>query len=407
MTLQDKKILLGVTGSIAAFKTVFLARELMRRGAEVRVVMTASAQDFIAPLTFATLTDHRVYSDFTEDIDQGTWTNHVELGLWGDLFLVAPATAKTLSAFATGSCANFLQAVYLSARCPVAVAPAMDLDMYSHPATQENLVKLAEQGRHVIEPTSGLLASGLEGKGRMMEPEDLADWVEAHFSANAPLQGKSVLLTAGPTHEPIDAVRFLGNRSSGKMGYALAREFVEAGAEVHLVSGPVYLARPDGLASFTEVETADQMYTATMSRFENMDLAIACAAVADARPTQASTEKLHRADLPNAIELTPTKDILKAMGEMKKPHQCLVGFALETDDGVARAKAKIQGKNLDFIVLNTTQDEGAGFLTDTNKITMLTRDGEVHKFGLKKKTEVAQDIVQFTVQYILDAQHIL
>jgi phosphopantothenoylcysteine decarboxylase / phosphopantothenate---cysteine ligase len=407
MTLQDKKILLGVTGSIAAFKTVFLARELMRRGAEVRVVMTASAQDFIAPLTFATLTDHRVYSDFTEDIDQGTWTNHVELGLWGDLFLVAPATAKTLSAFATGSCANFLQAVYLSARCPVAVAPAMDLDMYSHPATQENLVKLAEQGRHVIEPTSGLLASGLEGKGRMMEPEDLADWVEAHFSANAPLRGKAALLTVGPTHEPIDAVRFLGNRSSGKMGYALARELVEAGAEVHLVSGPVHLAQPDGLASFTEVETADQMYTATMSRFENMDLAIACAAVADARPTQASTEKLHRADLPLAIELTPTKDILKAMGEMKKSHQCLVGFALETDDGVASAKAKIQGKNLDFIVLNTTQDEGAGFLTDTNKITMLTRDGEVHKFGLKKKTEVAQDIVQFTVQYILDAQHIL
>lgn len=392
--VHGRKILLGVTGSIAAFKAVFLARELIRRGAEVRVVMTAAATEFVGPLTFATLTGHRVYSDFTEDADQGTWTNHVDLGLWADLFVVAPATAETLSAFSTGRCTNFLQAVFLSSRCDVMVAPAMDLDMFSHAATQANLHLLRERGISVIEPVSGPLASGLEGKGRMEEPDAIADAVEGYFESRAPLRGLRVLITAGPTHEPIDAVRFIGNRSSGKMGVALAQAFIDQGAQVSLLLGPATVAPPVGCEEVVRFETAAELVAAVAERWGQMDVGIAAAAVADVRPVAPATNKLHRADLPPAIALEPTPDVLAYMGQHKAGHQKLIGFALETDEGRASAASKLERKNLDGIVLNTLLDDGAGFQTDTNKVS--TFDGrDWHTFELKSKAEVARDLVNF------------
>ena len=391
--LHNKRILLGITGSIAAYKSALLARELQRRGAEVRVVMSQAATEFITPLTLATLTGHRVYSDFTENKDQGTWTNHVDLGLWADAFLIAPATAQTLSSMVQGAGDSFLLAVHLSSRCPVIVAPAMDLDMFTHPATQENLRTLAERGVGIIEPESGPLASGLEGKGRMAEPEHIADWMNEWFKAAAPLSGKRVLITAGPTHEPIDAVRFIGNRSSGKMGYALAEAFVQQGATVVLVSGPVQLNAPAGVHECVKVETAQEMYDAATARFVDADIAVAAAAVADARPASPSDRKLHKNELPSAISLEPTSDILAAWGAAKKPGQTVVGFALETDDGVASAQSKLERKRADFMVLNSTADTGAGFGTDTNRITIFEKNGDSHKFELKSKAEVANDIV--------------
>lgn len=395
--VHGRKILLGVTGSIAAFKAVFLARELIRRGAEVRVVMTAAATEFVGPLTFATLTGHRVYSDFTEDRDQGTWTNHVDLGLWADLFIVAPATAETLSAFATGRCTNFLQAVFLSSRCEVMVAPAMDLDMFSNAATQQNLQSLRERGLTVIEPTSGLLASGLEGKGRMEEPEAIADAVDAFFESRAPLRGLRVLITAGPTHEPIDAVRFIGNRSSGKMGVALADAFIDKGAQVTLLLGPSTVPVPEGCKEVVRFETASELAEAVTERWTRMDVGIAAAAVADVRPVAPAAIKMHRSDLPPAIALEPTPDVLAYMGQHKQGHQKLIGFALETDDGRASAASKLERKNLDGIVLNTLLDDGAGFQADTNKVS--TFDGsDWHTFELKSKAEVARDLVNFIQQ---------
>lgn len=395
--VHGRKILLGVTGSIAAFKAVFLARELIRRGAEVRVVMTAAATEFVGPLTFATLTGHRVYSDFTEDRDQGTWTNHVDLGLWADLFIVAPATAETLSAFATGRCTNFLQAVFLSSRCEVMVAPAMDLDMFSNAATQKNLQSLRERGLTVIEPTSGLLASGLEGKGRMEEPEAIADAVDAFFESRAPLRGLRVLITAGPTHEPIDAVRFIGNRSSGKMGVALADAFIDKGAQVTLLLGPSTVPVPEGCKEVVRFETASELAEAVTERWTRMDVGIAAAAVADVRPVAPAAIKMHRSDLPPAIALEPTPDVLAYMGQHKQGHQKLIGFALETDDGRASAASKLERKNLDGIVLNTLLDDGAGFQADTNKVS--TFDGsDWHTFELKSKAEVARDLVNFIQQ---------
>ena len=391
--LTGRRILLGITGSIAAYKSAFLARELMRRGAEVRVVMTAAATEFITPLTLATLTGHRVYSDFTEDKDQGTWTNHVDLGLWGDLFLVAPASANTLSAMVSGHCDNFFQAVFLSAKCPVMVAPAMDLDMFAHPSTQANLETLTARGTTLIEPGSGPLASGLEGKGRMAEPEEIAEAVEAFFFQRAPLRGKSVVITLGPTHEPIDAVRFIGNRSSGKMGRALVQKLLERGATVHVVAGPVGFGPEPGVASWTSVETAEEMHQAALPLFEQADIGIATAAVADARPAMQVNDKLHRADLPDAIPLEPTPDILKAWGAMKRSGQFLIGFALEHHDGLASAQRKLETKNLDFVVLNELSDDGAGFQTDTNKVALVSKGGDVVKFGLKSKADVANDIL--------------
>ncbi len=396
--VHGRKILLGVTGSIAAFKAVFLARELMRRGAEVRVVMTAAATEFVGPLTFATLTGHRVYSDFTEDADQGTWTNHVDLGLWADLFLVAPATAETLAAFASGACSNFLQAVHLSSRCEVMVAPAMDLDMFAHGATQQNLLTLRERGVSVVEPGSGALASGLEGKGRMEEPERIADAVEAHFLDRAPWRGQRVLITAGPTHEPIDAVRFIGNRSSGKMGVALAAEWVKQGAEVTLLLGPTSIAPPAGCAEVVRFETAEELNALAQARWPEADWGIAAAAVADVRPAFAHEAKVHRADLPAAIPLAPTPDILAQWGASKRPNQRLVGFALETDEGRSSAESKFHRKQLDCIVLNTLLDDGAGFQTDTNKVSIYA-GANWHTFELKSKAAVAADLVAFLHPY--------
>ena len=392
--LHNKRILLGITGSIAAYKSALLARELQRRGAKVRVVMSKAATEFITPLTLATLTDHRVYSDFTESVDQGTWTNHVELGLWADVFLIAPATAQTMSSMVQGAGDSFLLAVHLSSRCPVVVAPAMDLDMFTHPATQQNLKTLSERGVGIIEPESGPLASGLEGKGRMAEPEHIADWMESWFAASAPLRGKKVLITAGPTHEPIDAVRFIGNRSSGKMGYALADAFIRLGAEVTLVSGPVQLSEPDGVHEVVKVQTAQEMYDAAVQRFPSTDIAVAAAAVADARPAEPSNKKLHKDELPEAIQLESTQDILAAWGHSKAAHQTVVGFALETDEGTASAQSKLERKKADFIVLNSTSVPGAGFETDTNQVTIFEKDGNSHKFELKSKAEVAEDIVR-------------
>ncbi len=392
--LHEKRILLGITGSIAAYKSALLARELQRRGASVRVVMTKAAIDFITPLTLATLTNHRVYSDFTESEERGTWTNHVDLGLWADTFLIAPATAQTLSSLVHGASDSFLLAVHLSSRCPVVVAPAMDLDMFAHPATQQNLAALSKRGVGIIEPESGPLASGLEGKGRMAEPEHIANWMETWFAASAPMNGKKVLITAGPTQEPIDAVRFIGNRSSGKMGYAMANAFIRLGAEVTIISGPVQLSAPKGVHELVKVQTAQEMYDAALLRFESMDIAVAVAAVADARPVKPHSVKLHKTELPESIELEPTLDILGSWGQLKKTSQIVVGFALETDEGTASAQSKLESKNADFMVLNSTSVSGAGFDTDTNQVTIFEKDGNSYKFDLKSKAEVADDIVR-------------
>lgn len=394
LTLTGRRIVLGITGSIAAYKSAVLARELRRRGADVRVVMTPGATEFITPLTLATLVDHPVHSDFTEDQDAGVWTNHVELGIWGDLILVAPATANTLAAMVHGNCDNLLQAVLLSARCPVAVAPAMDLDMYTHDATQANLKTLAERGVDVIDPGTGPLASGLVGKGRMAEPEEIADHVAARFAAELPWSGKRVVITAGPTHEPLDAVRFLGNRSSGKMGFALAEVLAKQGAEVTLVAGPVSLATPDRVKRRIDVETAVDMDVAVKGLWPDMEWGIACAAVSDFRPAESSSEKWHRGEVPSAVSLVENPDILMGMGAAKQPHQKLVGFALETDDGEKSALSKLERKNLDAIVLNTLMDDGAGFGHDTNKVSVLFRDGKSVSFELKSKYEVARDLVE-------------
>ena len=394
LPLTGRRIVLGITGSIAAYKSAVLARELRRRGAEVRVVMTPGATEFITPLTLATLVDHPVHSDFTEDEHAGVWTNHVELGIWGDLILVAPATANTLAAMVHGGCDNLLQAVLLSARCPVAVAPAMDLDMFTHDATQTNLQTLVDRGVRVIEPGTGPLASGLHGKGRMAEPEEIADEVAAHFVSHLPWAGKNVIITAGPTHEPMDAVRFLGNRSSGKMGFALAEVLANAGAQVTLVAGPVHLPTPDRVHARIDVQTAVEMNDAVQQRWTDMDWGIACAAVSDFRPAQTSTEKWHRGDMPPAVELVENPDILAGMGNHKSSHQTLVGFALESEDGLASAQGKMARKNLDAIVLNSLKDDGAGFGHDTNKVSVHFRDGKSVSFELKSKYEVAQDLVE-------------
>ena len=361
--LLGRRIVLGITGSIAAYKAALIARELIHSGAEVRVVMTPCSTEFITPLTLATLVDHPVHSDFTEDKDKGTWTNHVELGLWGDLFLVAPCTAETMSAFVNGTCGNLLQAVFLSARCPVIIAPAMDLDMFTNAATTSNMKALKARGVEIIEPASGLLASGLEGKGRLEEPEIVVERIEQFFEGNMPLRGQKVLVTAGPTQEPVDAVRYLGNRSTGKMGFALAGRLADLGADVTLIAGPVTLPTPPRVKTRVDIQTAQELYMATMEVWPKMTAGIACAAVADLRPAAAVDMKLHRDDLPDTIELEETQDTLLAMGKSKKDGQLLVGFA--------SAKGKLVRKNLDFVVLNTLADDGAGFGHDTNKVSVI------------------------------------
>lgn len=396
--LEGKKIILGITGSIAAYKAAYLVRALRKKGAEVQVVMTPAAKEFITPVTLSPLSGRPVVSEFFSAND-GVWHSHVDLGLWADAMLVAPATASTIGKMANGIADNMLITTYLSMKCPVFVAPAMDLDMYRHPSTQHNLQLLASYGNHIIEPASGELASGLEGKGRMQEPDAIVATLERFFQQAASLNGKTILITAGPTYEKIDPVRFIGNYSSGKMAFALARACAARGARVELVSGPVSLSTPQGDIHRTDVESAAQMHEACEKIFPDCQAAILCAAVADFRPAACVDSKIKREKGGMTLTLEPTTDIAASLGEAKRPGQVLVGFALETDNEAANAQAKLEKKHLDFIVLNSLQDPGAGFRTDTNKVTVISRQG-AQAYPLKSKTAVAEDIIDCLTTYL-------
>lgn len=394
--LGGKKVLLGVTGGIAAYKSPQLVRLLIKQGAEVKVVLTPSALDFVTPLTLSTLSQNPVFSTFTSEKacdDHASWNNHVELALWADLFLIAPATSNTLSAMAHARCNNLLLACYLSAQCPVFIAPAMDLDMYAHPANQANLKTLADFGNVIFPAQHGFLASGLEGQGRMMEPEDIIEQLENHLSSQSPFNGKKILITAGPTYEAIDPVRFIGNHSSGKMGFALAEAAARLGAKVILISGPTSLTTENNAIELIRVVSADEMHTAVFDHFSNVDVAIAAAAVADFKPKDKEGQKIKKQTGLSEIPLVPTQDILAEMGNKKK-EQFLLGFALETENEFENAKLKCQKKNLDAIVLNSLNDKGAGFGGDENKITFIEKSGKSYDFDLKTKTEVANDIFE-------------
>ena len=395
--LENKKIVLGVTGSIAAYKACILARLLIKKGAEVQVVMTPSAKEFITPLTLATLTQKPVVSEFFDRRD-GSWHSHVSLGLWADAMLVAPASASTIGKMANGIADNMLVTTYLSMKAPVFVAPAMDLDMYAHPSTQANLQKLQSYGNHIIEPGTGFLASKLEGKGRMEEPEKIVEVLEQYFAKQQKLAGKKVLITAGPTYEKIDPVRFIGNYSSGKMGLALAEVCAEQGAEVTLICGPVMLQANHPNIKRIDVESAQQMYEVSIKHFPKADICILCAAVADFTPKTTADKKIKRKGDNLKLELQPTQDIAAALGAVKKKKQVLVGFALETDNEQKNAKDKLERKNFDFIVLNSLQDKGAGFRVDTNKVTIIDRHNGLTAYDTKTKREVAEDIVEHLVQ---------
>lgn len=389
--LKGKKIVLGITGSIAAYKACLLIRGLVRKGAEVQVVITPAGKEFITPTTLSALTSKPVISDFFAQRD-GTWHSHVALGLWADAMVVAPATASTIGKMANGIADNMLVTTYLSMKAPVFIAPAMDLDMFAHPSTQQNLQRLRSYGNHIIEPTSGELASHLEGKGRMEEPENIIRMLERHFAATQDLAGKRVLITAGPTYERIDPVRFIGNYSSGKMGMALAEACARRGAEVTLVCGPTPLRCSHPSIRRVDVESAEEMYSTSTSAFDAMDAALLCAAVADFTPEQAADRKIKRESDDLVLRLKPTRDIAQALGQMKREGQILAGFALETHDEAAHAREKLERKNFDFIVLNSLNDPGAGFRHDTNKITIITHTGST-PYPLKDKKEVAEDIV--------------
>ena len=391
MSLKGKRIVLGITGSIAAYKACVLIRELIKAGAEVQAVMTPSAKEFITPLTISTLTHKPVISEFFDRRD-GSWHSHVDIGLWADAMIIAPATASSIAKMANGVADNMLITTYLSMRAPVFVAPAMDVDMFSHTATQKNIKTLRSYGNIIIEPETGELASGLEGKGRMEEPAVIAKSLEAYFKSQNQLKGKRVLITAGPTYEKIDPVRFIGNYSSGKMGYALAEECAERGAEVELVSGPVSINLNRANIHITKVESAAQMYAAAVNAFPKTDIAILCAAVADFTPRETKDVKIKREKGDMAIQLVPTKDIAVELGRMKKESQFMVGFALETNDETNNAINKLKAKKLDFIVLNSLNDKGAGFSVDTNKITIIS-DTSKYEYPLKPKREVAKDII--------------
>ena len=395
--LNHKKIILGVSGSIAAYKSAFLVRLLVKAGAEVQVIMTEAAQEFITPLTLATLSKRPALSQFVRNT-AGEWNNHVELGLWADALLIAPATAHTLAKCANGICDDLLTAVYLSARCPVLFAPAMDLDMYQHPSTVENLHKLRQYGNAVIEAEHGELASGLVGTGRMAEPEHLLAALEAHFSAVPALKNKKILITAGPTQEAIDPVRYVSNHSTGKMGYAIAAAFARAGADVTLVSGPTALPLPAPNVRRVSVRSAQEMYEATQAAFPAADVLILSAAVADYTPAHPSNQKIKKKETHFSLKLTKTVDIAATLGQQKQPHQLSVGFALETDNELENAVGKLKSKNLDLIVLNSLNDKGAGFAHDTNKITVIDANGTIHRFELKNKDEVANDILELILK---------
>lgn len=396
--LQGKKIVLGITGSIAAYKACYLVRGLIKQGAEVQVVITPSGKEFITPLTLSTLTSKPVVSEFFDRRD-GSWHSHVQLGLWADAMIIAPASASTIGKMANGVADNMLITTYLSMKAPVFIAPAMDLDMYAHPSTQKNLETLRSYGNHIIEPGTGFLASKLEGKGRMEEPDRIIEILDAFFVEKTDLQGKKILITAGPTFEKLDPVRFIGNYSSGKMGIALAEECAERGAQVELICGPVSIKTCHPNIKRTDVESAAQMYKAATEFFPNTDAAILCAAVADFTPAIIADNKIKREGNKLTLDLAPTKDIAQALGKMKRENQVMVGFALETNDEVNHAKEKLQKKNLDFIVLNSLQDEGAGFQHNTNKVTFIDKNGKT-PFPLKSKRDVAKDIVNKLVSII-------
>jgi phosphopantothenoylcysteine decarboxylase/phosphopantothenate--cysteine ligase len=391
--IKDKKIILGITGSIAAYKAAYLIRSFVKKGAEVQVVMTPAAKEFITPLTLSTLSNRPVISEFFSRRD-GSWHSHVDLGLWADVMLIAPATASTIGKMANGIADNMLLTTYFSCKSTVFVAPAMDRDMYAHPATQQNLERLHSFGNHIIEPVDGELASHLVGKGRMEEPDRIIRELEDFFALQNDLRKKKVLITAGPTYEKIDPVRFIGNYSSGKMGFALAEECAERGAEVQLITGPVALRTTHPHIYRIDVESAEEMYAATVKAFPETDAAILCAAVADYRPAVQMKEKIKREeDDSMSLFLVRNKDIAAALGGMKRADQVLIGFALETNNGVKHAKEKLARKNLDVVVLNSLQHDGAGFRHDTNQITLIDRDGEIVTFPLKHKRAVAVDIV--------------
>ncbi|WP_271783111.1 bifunctional phosphopantothenoylcysteine decarboxylase/phosphopantothenate--cysteine ligase CoaBC [Aquimarina algiphila] len=390
--LSGKKILIGVTAGIAAYKTASLVRLFIKAGAEVKVIMTPASKDFVTPLTLSTLSKNPVYSSFFNEEDENAeWNNHVDFGLWADLMLVAPATANTMSKMATGNSDNLLLATYLSAKCPVYFAPAMDLDMYNHPSTHQTFKKLQEFGNIMIPAESGELASGLVGQGRMAEPDTIVKFIEKDILGKLPLEGKKVLITAGPTYEAIDPVRFIGNHSSGRMGIELANVAANLGAQVCLVLGPSSLSVNHSLIRVINVISAKDMYEAVMLEYETSDIAIASAAVADYRPKNISNQKIKKKDTAFSIELERTNDILKWMGAEKK-HQFLVGFALETENEEENAKNKLKNKNLDLIVLNSLNDKGAGFKGQTNKVTLINHKLGIKAFDLKTKSEVAQDI---------------
>lgn len=395
MSLENKKIIIGITGGIAAYKINYLVRDFVKAGAEVRIVMTKPTEDFVSPLTLSTLSRNKVYTDFYDE--NKTWNNHVELALWADVMLIAPCTANTLAKIANGICDNFLMAVYMSAKCPVIIAPAMDLDMYAHPAVTRNLNIIESFGHKIIPAEYGELASGLIGQGRLAEPETIFRTVGNEFTdTDATFAGKKILITAGPTYENIDPVRFIGNHSSGKMGFDLAKEAAKRGAEVTLISGPSSQKTDDKNIDVYRVTSAQEMFDEVFKHYENTDIAIMSAAVADYTPKVKATEKIKKNEQELTIELIKNKDILRTMGE-KKTHQFLVGFALETQNEEENAKGKLVKKNLDMIVLNSLRDEGAGFANATNKIKIFTPTEE-QSFTLKSKEEVACDILNFIAQ---------
>lgn len=395
--IAGKKIVLGITGSIAAYKACLIIRGLVKRGAEVQVVITPAGKEFITPVTLSALTHKPVISEFFSQRD-GSWHSHVDLGLWADAMLIAPCTASTLGKMAHGIADNMLITTYLSMKAPVFIAPAMDLDMYSHPATQENLRTLIGYGNHVIEPGCGFLASGLEGKGRMEEPENIIQALEDFFQAQQDLRGKKILITAGPTYEKIDPVRFIGNYSSGKMGFALAEECAKRGAEVTLIAGPVALSCSSGIHR-VNVESCQEMYNASIEAFPWQDAAILCAAVADFKPAMTADRKIKRGEDGLRLQLEPTQDIAASLGKMKQERQRLVAFALETDHEESNAESKLKKKNADFVVLNSTRNKGTTFRTDDNQIIIVSPQGK-KEYGKKPKSEVARDIVNELVSIL-------
>ena len=397
--LKNKNILLAVCGSIAAYKAAFLTRLLIKEGAQVKIILSSDAEQFISKLTLSTLSKHQVFSKISNEEE---WNNHVDLGLWADLMLIAPATANTIAKMANGICDNMILATYLSAKCPVYIAPAMDLDMWAHPSTQKNCSILLDHGNYLIDVGDGELASGLHGKGRMAEPEEIIYKISAHFNrGELALKDLKVLITAGPTREYIDPVRYITNHSSGKMGYAIAKSFAEQGAQVELISGPTSLELSHENISITAVETAQEMFEATEKKYRDQDVMILSAAVADYTPLEYSDQKIKKQNADLSIQLKKTTDIAQYLGQHKLKDQVLVGFALETNNEIEHAKLKLKKKNLDFIILNSLNDKGAGFGHDTNKISILSKDGSIKSYELKTKAAVAKDITEYFIAHCL------